>query len=263
MKGRTKKERDEGGGTLHDRIKVYGRLRPTLPEDEEYSDDDADDGALSGGAFATGGAATPTSAPSCFPAFDQRTGECTYHRPASLGGDGAPPRGFKFDGCFGDEASQADIYESAAAPIVDGVMRGYNGTILAYGQTGSGKTHTMRGDDDDADPVRASRVAEGKAGDDDDDAGVIPRALGRIFAEKARLEAAGAADVSVSVSYLQIYCEIVHDLLEPQATNLSIREGADGEVFVEGLSKVTNGDSYGAGWSSAIRRPKGGGSCQQ
>ena len=27
--------------------------------------------------------------------------------------------------------------------VVDGVLAGYNGTIMAYGQTGSGKTHTL------------------------------------------------------------------------------------------------------------------------
>ena len=40
---------------------------------------------------------------------------------------------------------QANLYEEAAAPIVDNVMEGYNGTIFAYGQTGTGKTHTMEG----------------------------------------------------------------------------------------------------------------------
>ena len=32
-----------------------------------------------------------------------------------------------------------------AAPIVDAVVDGVNGTIFAYGQTGTGKTFTMEG----------------------------------------------------------------------------------------------------------------------
>jgi DNA replication protein DnaC len=39
-----------------------------------------------------------------------------------------------------------------AAPIVEAVIKGYNGTVFAYGQTGTGKTHTLgaRGYDDPA-----------------------------------------------------------------------------------------------------------------
>ena len=35
---------------------------------------------------------------------------------------------------LGPEASQEDVYEAAVRPIVEDVMRGYNGTIMAYGQ---------------------------------------------------------------------------------------------------------------------------------
>jgi hypothetical protein len=35
---------------------------------------------------------------------------------------------------LGPEANQEDVYEAAVRPIVEDVMRGYNGTIMAYGQ---------------------------------------------------------------------------------------------------------------------------------
>jgi len=41
------------------------------------------------------------------------------------------------------EAKQSEVYNSAARPIVDSLMEGFNGTIFAYGQTCSGKTFTM------------------------------------------------------------------------------------------------------------------------
>lgn len=47
----------------------------------------------------------------------------------------------------------------------------------------------------------------------------------------------GPEVVGVSISYLQIYCEILSDLLDPSNTNLSIRE-KDGRVYVEGLTRV-------------------------
>jgi len=37
------------------------------------------------------------------------------------------------------------VFEEVAAPVVKGVLEGFNGTIFAYGQTGSGKSFTMEG----------------------------------------------------------------------------------------------------------------------
>ena len=57
------------------------------------------------------------------------------------------------------------VYDVAVIPVVDGVLNGYNGTILAYGQTSSGKTHTMLGEDLDNEEER----------------GVIPRLVRGLF----------------------------------------------------------------------------------
>ena len=54
------------------------------------------------------------------------------------------PKSFAFDRVFGPDSSQAEVFEQAE-PIVNSVLRGYNGTIFVYGQTGTGKTHTMQG----------------------------------------------------------------------------------------------------------------------
>ncbi len=50
---------------------------------------------------------------------------------------------FTYDNVFDKDARQDDIFETVAKPLVDGILEGYNATILAYGQTGSGKTFTM------------------------------------------------------------------------------------------------------------------------
>ena len=55
------------------------------------------------------------------------------------------------------------VFEASAQSIVDGILEGYNGTILAYGQTGAGKTFTM----------------EGHAGDEA--MGITPRTFSAIF----------------------------------------------------------------------------------
>ena len=123
---------------------------------------------------------------------------------------------FSFDGVLGSTATQADVYELAAKPAVGDVLRGYNATLMAYGQTGAGKTHTLGS-------IQPDTV------------GIIPRALGEIFDS-------AAADIShvytVTLSYLQIYCEQLPDLLCPDAgDNLVIREGPGG-ICVPDLKQV-------------------------
>jgi Cdc6-like AAA superfamily ATPase len=56
---------------------------------------------------------------------------------------------FEFDYTFGQEATQADLYNGCEVEkLVDRVIEGYHSTIFAYGQTGSGKTYTMQGVED-------------------------------------------------------------------------------------------------------------------
>jgi kinesin family member 5 len=119
---------------------------------------------------------------------------------------------FQFEAFFDSSSTQEDLYETAARPIVETCLKGYSGTIFAYGSTGSGKTYTMLGSED------TSRR------------GILPRCVEQILSETH-----GAAEITVS--YLQIYCEMVGDLLSPSNGTLTIRERS-GEVFVEGLSKT-------------------------
>ena len=48
---------------------------------------------------------------------------------------------------YGPDSEQKDVFEEVGAPIIKGIIEGFNGTIFAYGQTGSGKTFTMEGPD--------------------------------------------------------------------------------------------------------------------
>ena len=114
--------------------------------------------------------------------------------------------------------------DAVASNIIEGVLDGYNGALLAYGQTGSGKTHSMRG-------------AEGAAYPDPD-TGVIPRALAQLLETREQLRKESGIEITLEASYVQIYCEMLQDLLEPSNSNMSVREKADGRVYVEGLSRV-------------------------
>ena len=53
----------------------------------------------------------------------------------------------RFDGVFGEAATNRQLFETALKPMVTHLFncRGGHGTCFAYGQTGSGKTVTMEG----------------------------------------------------------------------------------------------------------------------
>lgn len=112
------------------------------------------------------------------------------------------------------------MYAKCAEPVVTDILKGYNGTIFAYGQTGSGKSYTMFGLDRE-DPLTK---------------GVIPRASTAIF-DSIRSDATDT-EYTLQVSFLEIYRENIHDLLNPGASeNLNIREHPTRGIYVENLSE--------------------------
>ena len=97
-------------------------------------------------------------------------------------------------------------------------LEGYNATIIAYGPTGTGKTYTMEG------------------GREGDTRGIIPRAIDDIF-DYIENDTSASRKYLVRAAYLQIYNEVISDLLKPERTNLTIREEKRRGIFVEGLSE--------------------------
>ena len=78
---------------------------------------------------------------------------------------------------------------------------------------------------------------EGAQGFDDAELqGIIPRSVEEIF-NYIKNTANTSARFLVRASYLQIYNEVISDLLKPERTNLQIREDKKKGVFVEGLSE--------------------------
>lgn len=111
----------------------------------------------------------------------------------------------------------------AVAPTLKSLFQGLDVTIFAYGVTGTGKTHTMRG---------GLKLTE---------RGVIPRLLSGIYrrGRKVTKDSGGETNVSVTLSYYEIYNDKVYDLFEsPEKRSLAglpLRE-KDGKTIVVGLS---------------------------
>ena len=131
---------------------------------------------------------------------------------------------FNFDKCFPPEVNQMDVFNVVAAPILEDVFKGYNGTLFVYGQTGSGKTHTMMGPDG------------GKGMEDPEMKGIVPRIVMTIF--DAVEQADENLEFMVKVSFLEIYMEKIRDLLDVSKDNLRVREDKTKGVWVEGATEV-------------------------
>eukprot|EP00946_MAST-07B_sp_MAST-7B-sp1_P000344 g344.t1 len=130
----------------------------------------------------------------------------------------------EFDNVFGPESSTEDIFDRVGTEIVESALRGINGTIFAYGQTSSGKTFTMNGDELGDYP------------------GILPLSALHIFDTIDR--DANNREYLVRVSFVEIYNEVVTDLLNPKAGAIRIRESRKRGVFVEAQEEiVTDFDS--------------------
>lgn len=121
---------------------------------------------------------------------------------------------FLFDRVFRWDASQKEVYDHAAKPVINAVLKGFNGTVLAYGQTASGKTYTMEG------PDIEDKHAQG----------VIPRMVWSIF--NGIYHSDEHIEFLVKVSIVEIYNERIRDLLDPKKDNLKIHEDKARGVFI-------------------------------
>uniref|UniRef100_A0A8C8BUT1 Kinesin family member 1B n=1 Tax=Otus sunia TaxID=257818 RepID=A0A8C8BUT1_9STRI len=121
------------------------------------------------------------------------------------------------DPCF---ASQNRVYNDIGKEMLLHAFEGYNVCIFAYGQTGAGKSYTMMGKQEES------------------QAGIIPQLCEELF-EKINDNSNEEMSYSVEVSYMEIYCERVRDLLNPKNKgNLRVREHPLLGPYVEDLSKL-------------------------
>uniref|UniRef100_A0A1I8B8A8 Kinesin motor domain-containing protein n=1 Tax=Meloidogyne hapla TaxID=6305 RepID=A0A1I8B8A8_MELHA len=126
-----------------------------------------------------------------------------------------------FDKTSVNYASQEMIYDDIGAEMLDHAFDGYNVCIFAYGQTGSGKSYTMMGKVNDLEEM-----------------GMIPRLCRAIFSRICENKENQQLKYTVEVSYMEIYCEKVKDLLSPKNENLKVREHPVLGPYVDNLEKM-------------------------
>ncbi|XP_066038248.1 chromosome-associated kinesin KIF4A isoform X2 [Chamaea fasciata] len=132
-------------------------------------------------------------------------------------------KAFTYDYVFDPSVEQEEVFNTAVSPLVRGIFKGYNATVLAYGQTGSGKTYSMGG-------TYAAHQ------DYEPSVGVIPRVIKLLFEEKQQRQ---DWDFILKVSYLEIYNEDILDLLcsSRERSQISIREDPKEGIKIVGLTE--------------------------
>ena len=123
---------------------------------------------------------------------------------------------YGFDRVFGPDEKTVALYSEMCEPMVRDAMTGKHATVFAYGQTASGKTHTMMG------TAKADSI------------GVIPLAVADVF---DLISANPGREFLLRVSYLEIYNEVINDLLDQNNNNLRIREHKQTGIYVDGLKE--------------------------
>ncbi|XP_068614148.1 kinesin-like protein KIFC3 [Brachionichthys hirsutus] len=129
---------------------------------------------------------------------------------------------FELDKVFNPQAAQDEVFQEIQ-PLVTSCIDGYHVCIFAYGQTGSGKTYTMEGNVENP--------------------GINQRALKHLFSEIE--ERKDMWSYTVTVSSVEIYNEVLRDLLSKDGEKLDIKINPDGtgQLHVPGL-RITEVKSF-------------------
>jgi hypothetical protein len=126
-------------------------------------------------------------------------------------------RNFYFDRVWGQDSLQQDVYKEYALGAVDAAFDGQHGVLFVYGQTGSGKTFTISNDAPDKE-------------------GVLQQAMRDVW---SRIATDTANDYSCAVTYVQLYNELLTDLLDANKGIVRLQMGSEGRGDVVMVSEET------------------------
>ncbi|XP_043858926.1 kinesin-like protein KIF24 [Dromiciops gliroides] len=122
---------------------------------------------------------------------------------------------FYFDEVFGETCTNQDVYLKTTHPLIQHIFKGGNATCFAYGQTGAGKTYTMIGTHQNP--------------------GLYALAAEDIFRQIDLAQP--KRDLSVWISFYEIYCGQLYDLLNGRK-RLFAREDSKHVVQIVGLQEL-------------------------
>jgi kinesin family protein 2/24 len=129
---------------------------------------------------------------------------------------------FRFDYVFNEACTNEIVYKYTAKPLVKTIFEGGIATCFAYGQTGSGKSYTMCG--------------KFKGKNQDFKTGIYAMAIKDVF-EFLNSEKYKALNLTVYVSFFEIYNKVVRDLLADRAELQVFQIGKQQVCVLRGLQR--------------------------
>lgn len=120
---------------------------------------------------------------------------------------------YTFDQAYDENTTNQQIYQRAILPLVEFAFKGGKVSCFAYGQTGSGKTYTMIGSDKNP--------------------GIYNLAAKDIF----NFICESQSDYKVLLSYFEIYCGKLYDLLNNRKI-VKPREDGKQNINIVGLTQT-------------------------
>ena len=123
-----------------------------------------------------------------------------------------------FDRIYNQYVSTQQVYDGCIKHLIDSVIKGYNATVFAYGTTGSGKTYTMTGTQDTP--------------------GIMYLIVEDMFKKIGQVK---DKNFELRVSYVEIYNEVIRDLLVPNSkdTYLDLRDDHVRGVCLQGVTEFS------------------------
>ena len=116
-----------------------------------------------------------------------------------------------FDALFENDTSKELFYQKTSKPIVNAVLKGYNGGIICYGETGTGKSYTLKE--------------------------ILPQVEQQIF--EYINETDGNNELfKIDLAMIEIYKEQVNDLIDLKNTNLNLIENKSKKLIIDNLTHV-------------------------
>ena len=120
---------------------------------------------------------------------------------------------FSFDKAYDETVKNETIFQNSVSDLIEFSFQGGKVSVFAYGQTGSGKTYTMIGSQKTP--------------------GIYVLAANQLF----QLNRSLYQDFSVKISYFEIYCGKLFDLLN-QRCEITPREDRNGDIRLVGLRMI-------------------------
>ena len=128
---------------------------------------------------------------------------------------------YEYDFILDEDSSQSKVYQYTTYELLYQIIDGYNATIFTYGATGTGKTYTM--------------VGEGS------NVGIMIQSLRDLFLLVNNCLSKDKKFI-IKISYIEIYNEIIKDLLSSNNSIVELRSDAKKGLILKNaiIKKVSN-----------------------